>query len=327
MPSRVAAKLAPVLLLFAPLLAILAARIATHSHLAASHPRTAALLFLWLAADALALALIAKAPRNRPRVRALLGAIAAGCIVATLAAAEPVREALLSMPTVVTTMALTVGAYLGWSLWLAALAFRRTRSFEAAAAEVLPAPLVRFAAHESAMIRLALFSWGARPQVPEGATAFAYHRVINPMIAAFLVLQIIEILVVDLLVSHWSEWAAWVLLALGVWGALFLIALMKAFRLYPVLLDDRNLRVRAGSVIDMTVPLDAIAALEPSITHAKTKRRDVLNAAILSHPNVVLCLDRPLEYRPLFGKPRMVERVAFRLDQPAPLLEALESRI
>ncbi|QZD90401.1 hypothetical protein K3148_03130 [Qipengyuania aurantiaca] len=327
MPSRVAARFAPVLLLFAPLLAILAARLATHSQIAASHPRTAALLFLWIAADALALALIAKAPRNRPGLRALLGAIAAGCIVATLAAAQPVREALLSMPAVVTAMALTVGAYQGWSLWLAALAFRRTRSFEAAAAEVLPAPLVRFAAHESAMMRLALFSWGASPQVPEGATAFAYHRVINPMIAAFLILQLIEIVVVDLLVSHWSERAAWVLLALGIWGALFLIALMKAFRLYPVLLDDRNLRVRAGSVIDMSVPLDAIAAIEPSVTHHEAKGREVLNAAILSHPNVILRLGRPLEYRPIFGKPRLVERVAFRLDQPAPLLEALESRI
>ncbi|MBQ94335.1 MAG: hypothetical protein CL510_00630 [Actinobacteria bacterium] len=327
MTSRLAARTAPILLLLAPLLAILAARLATHSDIAARHPRTAAILFLWIAADALALALIAKAPRNRPGLRALLGAIAAGCIVATLAAAAPVRAALLDMQGVVIAMALTVAAYLGWSFVLATRAFLATRSVEAAASEVLPAKLVQFAAHESAMMRMALFSWRARPHVPEGARGFAYHRVINPMIGVFLVLQVIEIVVVDLLVSHWSERAAWVLLALGIWGFLFLVALMKAFRLYPVLLREDGVQVRAGTVIELFVPFDAIAEIEPTISHAETQQKAVLNAAILSHPNVVLRLSRPLEYRPLFGKSRQVHRVAFRLDESAPFLEALSQRI
>ncbi|MXO97309.1 hypothetical protein GRI34_12865 [Erythrobacter aquimaris] len=327
MPSSLSARLAPIAILLAPLVAILAARLATHSDLAARHPRTAALLFLWIAADALTLAAIAKASKNRPGLRVLLGTVAAGCIVATVAAAGPVREALLDMRAVVVAMTLTVIAYLGWSAAVAMRSYRRTGSAEMAACEVLPANLVRFAMFESSMMRLALFKWGARPHVPEGAQGFAYHRVINPMIAAFLVLQLIEIVVVDLLVSHWSRLAALALLVLGIWGALFLIALMKGFRLYPILLDRQFLHVRAGLLIDLRVPIDAIEALDPSITKAEADRADVLNAALLSHPNVILRLRSPILHANLFGKTRMLRRVAFRLDQPAPFIEALEARL
>lgn len=327
MTANLSARLRPAVILLAPLLVILCARLATHSDLAARHPRTAALLFLWIAADALTLAAIAKAPKNRPGLRVILGTIAAGWIVATVAAANPVREALLDMRAVVVAMGLTVLAYFGWSIAASLRTLRRTGSFEQAACEVLPSNLVRFARLEGAMIRLALFNWGARPDVPEGAQAFAYHRVTNPMIAAFLVLQMIEIVVVHLLVSHWSELAAILLLALGLWGALFFVSLMTGFRLYPILIEDIGVRVRSGLLIDMRVPFDAIAGLEASITDAEARRDDVLKAAILSHPNVILRLSRPLEYRGIFGKPRQIDRVAFRLDQPAPFIEALEPRL
>lgn len=317
----------PVLLLLAPLLAITAGRFATHSELAAGNPRTAALLFLWLCADALALALIAKAPANKPGLRALLGAIAAGCIVATLAAETPVREALLDMDAVVAAMMMTLAAYLGWSLLLARRRWHATGSVELALGEILPARLVTFAAHESAMLRLAIFSWGAAPDVPPGAKAFEYHRVVNPMIAVLLVLQVIEILVVDLLVSHWSERAALVLLALGIWGALFLVALMKAFRLKPILIDQSGVRVRSGTIFDFHVPFDAIEGIGGAISDGETTRSDVLNAAILSHPNIVLTLARPLEHAGFLGRNRLIRRIAFRLDQPAPFFEALEHRI
>ena len=327
MTNRLAAKLQPLLVLLLPLAAIATGRLATHSELAARHPREAALLFLWLCADALALALIAKAPRNRPGLRALLGAIAAGCAVATIAAAAPVREALLDMRTVATAMGLTVLAYIGWSAIEARRSYRATGSLEAALGQVLPPAQVRFAAHEIAVLRLALFSWGAAPQVPRGARAFAYHRVVNPLIATFLVLQLIEIVVVDILVSHWSATAGWILLALGAWGALFLVALMKGFRLYPVLLDSESVHVRTGLLIDCRIPLASIASVGGTISSEELKDKRILNAAILSHPNVVLELSEPIEHRGLFGAPRRIERVAFRLDEPAPFHEALTEKL
>ena len=327
MPSRLAARALPLLPLLIPAIAILAGRLATHSDLAARYPRSAALLFLWLCADALALALLAKAPDNRPGLRAMLGAVAAGCMLATLAAAEPVRSALMDMRAVIIAMALTVLAYAGWSTVVAIRHFRATRSLEAALSQVLPPLQVRLAKYELAMLRLALFSWRAKPQVPQGAEAFAYHRVVNPLIASLLVLQLIEIAVVDILVSHWSRTAGMVLLALGAWGALFLVALMQGFRLYPVLIDADAVHVRSGMMIDLRIPLPAIASVGRSITDAETKDRRVLNAAILSHPNIVIELARPVTYRGLLGRERQVGRVALRLDDPAPFLAALAKKL
>ena len=324
---RLNPKLRSALFVLVPLLAIAAGRLATHSELAARHPRTASLLFLWLCADALALAIIAKAPRNRPEIRALLGATAAGCVVATVGAAAPVRAALFDMQSVAIAMALTVALALVWNLREAVGRYRSSGSLPLAAEAIFPPTTVKFAARELQMLRLALVGWRLQPEVSDGARAFAYHRVINPMIAVFLVLQLIEIVVVDFLVSHWSREAAWILLALGVWGALFFIAMMQGFRLHPVLLDEQSVRVRSGLMIDLIVPLEGIEAFGAAISGEELKQDHVLNAAILSHPNVVLQLARPLEYRPAIGKARMVTRVAFRLDEPAPFVEALQSRI
>ena len=320
-------RLRPILLLLAPLLAIFAARMATHSEIAARYPRTAALCFLWIAADSLTLALIAKAPRNRPQLRAVLGAIATGFLVATLGAADPVRAALLDMHAVVLAMALTVATYAGWSLWRAIRVFGRTGSIAQAAQQVLPELLVRMAAYEFAMLRLALFSWGAQPDVPAKTQSFSCHRIVNPMIATLLVLQLIEIGVMHLLVSHWSATAAWILFALGVWGLLFTIALMKAFRIYPVLMDENMVRVRAGTLTDFAVPHCEIAGVDAAISMEDTKRSDVLHAAILAHPNIILRLKKPIRHRGLFGKTRTVERVAFRVDEPELFLTALRERI
>ena len=310
-----------------PFAAILAGRAATHSDLAARHPRIAALLFLWIAADSLTLALIARTSRGRPLFRAMLGTIFAGCVIATLGSAPPVRAALLDMHAVVVAMALTGLAFMGWSAVRATRTFRDTRSLGDAAREVLPARLVRFAAFELGMMRLALLGWRQAPNVPRGAIAFAGHRIEGQMIAMMLVLQVLEIGVVHLLVSRWSALAAFILLALSLWGIVFTLALINGLRVYPVLLSEDGLRVRNGPLVDETVSLSAIEAIEPSISHEECKRRDVLRATMLTHPNVVLRLDPPLRRSDLLGRVREIERVAFRLDDPAPFIAALKARL
>lgn len=311
----------------APLLAIILARFATHSDLAARHPRTAALLFLWIAADSLTLALLAKAPDNRPGLRAIMGTIFAGGVVATLGAAAPVRSALLDMDAVIAAVALTGATFLGWSLVRAIATLRRTGSILDAASELLPGGLVRFAAFELVMARLAVLGWRLRPDVPPGALGFVGHRIENQMIAVMLALQVIEIGVVHLLVWHWSATAAMVLLVLGVWGIVFSLALMNGLRIHPVLLTHDKLRVRAGPLTDVTIPLSAIAAIESAISHEDCKRRDVLRATLLTHPNVVLRLAPALEQTDLLGRSRKIERIAFRLDDPAPFMAALNEQL
>ena len=308
-----------------PALAILAARAATHTDLAARNPRAAGLLFLWVCADALALATIAKVPDLKPGLRALLGALAIGALAAFIGAAAPVRAALLAMPPVVAAAGLTLLLYLAWSGWLAIARYRATGSGEAALGEILPALLIRFAALEHRHIRIGLFSWNAAPDVPRGAQAFGYHRFLAPMLYTLLALQLFELALVHFLVSLWSETAALVLLGLSVWGTIWLVALIKSFRLYPVLIRNGALIVRQGLMIRAMIPLDAVSHVGRDWSAGRGGQADTLNTAILSSPNVVLHLARPIRVVRALGRDTMVTCVGLKLDEPERFFSAWTS--
>lgn len=316
-----ARRFAPILL---PLAAIVAARAFTFSDWAAANATIAALLFAWIVADSLALGTIAKAPAHRPGLRAVLGALAAASIVILLGAAAPVREAILAMPPLLAALGLTVAAYLGWSGTLAVLAWRQERSLEAALGEIVPPRLAHALLHELGMMHLALFRWNAPRDVPEDALAFSYHRYLNPMIGTLLALQLFELAVVHFFVMMWNPLVAWILFGLSLGGVLWLIALMKSFRIKPVLLDEETLRVRSGAMVDVEIPRDAIARLAPAFDADTLKARDTLNTAILAAPNVCLELAHPVAVPTFFGGTREVERVAMRLEDSAGFLRALD---
>ena len=315
-----ARRYAPVIL---PLAAIGLARLFTYSDWAAANATLAAILFAWIVADGLGLAIIAKAKDRRPDPRALLGALAAASVLVPIWAAGPVRQALFSMPPLLAAMALTVAAYLAWSSIHALAAWREKRSLEAALGQILPALAVKMTLHELRMLHLAVFRWNVPRDIPEGAQAFAYHRYLNPMIGVLLALQLFELAIVHFFVMMWNPLVAWILFGLSTAGALWLVALMKSFRIRPVLVDGQTLRVRSGAMIDAAIPRGAIAAVAPSFSEATRKRKDTLDTAILAAPNVCLELAHPVAIPTFFGGTRMVERVAMRIEDAPGLIAAL----
>ncbi|MBB3035521.1 hypothetical protein [Alteriqipengyuania lutimaris] len=291
---------------------------------AAANPVLAALLFGWIVADALALGTIAKHEAMRPGPRAMLGAFAAASLVVLVASRGPVRDAILATAAIPLALGLTIIAYIGWSGWRALRVWRRQHSLESALGEMLPRPLVALLFAEARVLHLALLSWGRAPDVPAGTQAFAYHRYLVPMIAALMVLQVIELGAVHLLVMLWSPTLAWTLFALSAWGLLWTIALLKSLRLRPILLTDEGVRVRAGFVIGVLVPYEAIAEARDSFSAEEVKARDTLNAALLSWPNVLLELRAPIRVPGPFGREREVARIAFRVDEAPAFYEGLK---
>lgn len=327
MTTRCKAQLTTIAPIVVPLLVILAARLGTYSDWAIANATLAAFLFAWIAADALALGVIAKAPDNKPGLRKLVGAVAAGLLVAIVASSAPVRTALLSVRPVVAAAVGTAAIYLVWSGWLAIAQYRQTRSAQLAWAEVIPARLVRAAASELAMLRIGLLSWNAPVHIPSEATGHAYHRFLTPMLATLVGLQVLELAVVHLLVSLWSETVALVLLVLSIWGLIWLVALMKSFRLFPVLLTKGFLHVRSGTIVDLKVPLSQILGIEKHVDPAKLEAGTTLNLAILTSPNICVALREPVVYRTFFGREKLVDLVALRLDDPAVFADELDERL
>ena len=100
----------------------------------------------------------------------------------------------------------------------------------------------------------------------------------------------------------------------------------QSFRIYPVLLAEDGLRVRSGIMIDLVIPYDEIAGFVTGFDAAKVKATDTLNHAVLSSPNVMLSLARPIAVRPAVGATRQVNAVALRIDESPAFIEALAAR-
>lgn len=326
LPARLTG-LAPIVL---PLVAIALARAMTFTDWAAANTFWAALLFAWLVTDSLLLGTMARARSKRPGLHASLGALATAGVIVLFGAAEPVRAAIFSLPPIVAAAGLTIALFAGWSALRFALELRRGRGVEAALVAALPqsmAAMIRLASVESRMMRLALFGWRRTQDIPDGAVSFSYHRYLLPMIWTLLVLQGIELAVMHFLLLQWNPAVAWVWFGLGISGGLWIAGLAQGFRIYPVLLTAEGVRVRSGLMTDVLVPYKAIAGLVSGFTREQVKDKATYNQAVLSWPNVMLALDRPLVVKPLVGRERAVTAVALRIDESAVFIAALSARI
>ncbi|WP_346732032.1 hypothetical protein, partial [Sphingomonas sp. GC_Shp_5] len=312
----------------APLIVIALAALAIRTPLAAAHALAALLLILWIVPDTLMLARLART--RRPPPQAIVGVLAGACVIVALGAPAPLRAAMTGAPALVAAMLAIVLAHLGW----AAVRARRMLGdsaaapdrWIAAAGQFAPPLLVRLAAAELRVIHLALFRWGGSADIPADSRGFAYHRHLAPICTALLILSGIETGVYHLLVGHWSRTAALVLFAISDLGFVYLVGLIKSFRLRPILITPDGVRVRGGLLIDQRIDLASITAVATEIVGDEVRAPATLNAALLAWPNVLLRLDPPLLCR-TGRRQRRYTAVAFRLDDPAPFVRLLRWRL
>jgi hypothetical protein len=319
----------PILPAIAPVLAIVGAAALLRLPIAQAYPRGAALLFLWIASDAMMLGLLSRT--RRPGWRAGIAAMASAGMAVFSLSPPPIRAALFAMPWAMIVPAVAIALHGGWGLWRVAVrlrAWNRTEPdrWSALLEEILPRPLVRLARAEVRLLHLALFRWGAAPEIPAGAQGFAYHRHLQPMMIALLVISCIEITVTHLLVAHWSRTAALVMFVISDVSLLYLIGLIRSLRLSPVLLTETGVRLRAGLLVDRTIPYAAIAAVTANPDGETVRAPDSWNIALLAWPNMLIRLSEPLPPRARWRRDP-VRAVALRLDEPGPFLDALRRKL
>ncbi len=313
-----------------PILGVAFARLAGRSDLAERHPRITALLFVWIAADTLVLSLMARTKGHTPSREAVLARLASAALIVLLSAPPAVRNGLEAMPPLFVALILTLLLHTSWSLLRAGKAWQTGipgERWRTATAQLLPAPLLRIAAAEIMVLRMALTGWRARPDVPVGAQPFAYHRYLAPMMGVLLALQAIEIGVLDVVLRLWSPRIANVLMELGIVALLYLVGVIHSLRLRPILLTDDGLRVRSGVLAEQCVPYADIAELSPEVSATEVKSATTRNMALLAWPNVVVRLARPIGRKPLLRARPAIQAIAFRVDDPAAFIAALSTRL
>lgn len=110
----------------------------------------------------------------------------------------------------------------------------------------------RLLASEVSALWFATVGWRRPVPAYGGARILSYHRGTDVFHGALLGISAIEILAVHLLVSRWSMLAAASLGLLGLYGACWILADLRAARLRPISLDDEALVVRTG--LRWTIP-------------------------------------------------------------------------
>jgi hypothetical protein len=215
---------------------------------------------------------------------------------------------------------------LGWIGWQAFRALRETR--DEAAADPLEAlhksaraflRVERAAdvlASELAVLHYALFSWRSRAHQPDAAWAFSSHERSGHggLVLALLVLTAVEAIAIHVLLALWSPALAWIITALSLYGALWLLADYRASILRPVLVDSDEVWLRAGLRWHARVPRRMIAAV---VRTAPGSQEGTRSLAFLTTPNLWLEFSEPISLRGSYGIRRRVRKVGLFVDNPA----------
>lgn len=169
-----------------------------------------------------------------------------------------------------------------------------------------------FALAEVEVLTYALFSWRKQP-AEQGFTVHERNGW-GTIVACILAMIGFESIGMHLLVQMWSVKAAWIVTALDVYGALWLIGDYHALRLRPTYAKDGILHLRYGLRWNAEIPLDQIEAIDDIRNESEWKRQGVLKMAMLDEPKYLVRLRQPITANGLAGIRRTIHAVAILPD-------------
>ena len=180
---------------------------------------------------------------------------------------------------------------------------------------------------------LALGRWVTRrPDVPPGTTPIGYSRLAAPMLWLWIFGSATEVVVLDVLLSRWWTPLRIPLLVVGVWGLVWMLGMMAAYRTRPHLLGDESIQVRDGIHARVDVPLDRIASIRsvdhdlPGLMRSVHVEGDLVLVGVGSRTNLELVLTGPTTMTIPAG-PTTVSRVGLWVDEPREVAETLRRRL
>ncbi len=174
-----------------------------------------------------------------------------------------------------------------------------------------------------------------RPEVPAGTEPIGYSRLVAPMLWLWIFGSAVEVVVLDVVLSRWWTPLRIPLLVVGVWGLVWMLGMLAAYRVRPHLLGEETLQVRDGIHARVDVPLDRIASVRtvdhelPGLLRSVHLEGEGDGATLLvgvgSRTNLELVLTGPTTLETPHG-PSTVARVGLWVDEPREVAEVLRRR-
>jgi hypothetical protein len=164
------------------------------------------------------------------------------------------------------------------------------------------------------------FAWRARVDAPSDARVFTLHWNSGAR-DLFLIIgfaSLIEVPAVHLVASHWSRLAAWILTGLGVYAAVWILAVCRSLRLRPGYVTGAEVVIRLGLLFSLRVPKNCIRAI--GRRGKLVSGDDFLVLPRFAEPNVFIEFTTPVTAERLFGLRRAVAAIGLCVDDPEFLL-------
>ncbi len=169
---------------------------------------------------------------------------------------------------------------------------------------------------EFSTIYYAFFSWRKTPQHPHGYRPFSYHIKcgwLSIMMTLMIVLAI-ETVAIHLLVERWSVVAAWVLTALSIYSAFWLIGDYRAMLFRPILIGKEMLKIRIGMRWSADIPLSNIDNISAN-KQIDPETKGALMGVAFGSPNVVVTFKDPLTFTGIMGFKKTAARLYLSIDE------------
>ena len=180
-----------------------------------------------------------------------------------------------------------------------------------------------------------LYRWARRrpPALSPGDEPFSYLGVVKPILGVLLALSVVEIPILDLIVKNVVPWqpARLIMLAIGIWGRLWMVCLFAGLKIRPHAVGHAGLRVRMGAGVDFTVPWDEVETVRKgyrsmpsskSVQIEDERGRRVLHVVVGSQTSVDVRLRRPVAVALPQGESEPVDEVRLYADDPEALVRA-----
>ncbi|MEQ8766701.1 MAG: hypothetical protein RL885_22495 [Planctomycetota bacterium] len=210
---------------------------------------------------------------------------------------------------------------IGWIVWRARRAWQTAEErldplerLQLAARDVLKNErAAAIFASEIAVLYYGLFAWRAAPHVPAGCTAITHHRSSGRggIVFGLLVLFACEGAGAHFLLMRWSPLVAWISTIGTAYGALWLLADLRASILRPILIDAELVTVRSGLRCMLRVPREKIVAIESKDPELGKQSLDL---TLLGTPTHWLLFAEPLTAELPYGFTRQVRAIGVQPD-------------
>lgn len=172
-----------------------------------------------------------------------------------------------------------------------------------------------------------------RPEIPEDATPVRYGQLVAPMLWLWIAGSFAEVLALELILrsvdAGWADAVRVPLFVVGLWGGLWMLGLMAAFRVRPHLVLDDRIEIRNGPRVRVDVPRAAIAGCRPverefeGVVKVLHEEDGLLQVGVSTRTNVELTLTAPTVLRTHDGE-RTASRVGLWVDDPRTFVRLVE---